>query len=79
MGSSGNLGKGFEGLSIARSNAEQADEARLRDEAQNRFQTMLQDAFRFNVPRTTTSTGTSKSQTDPSIFQDILGAAGTLF
>jgi hypothetical protein len=65
-GESGKMGTGFRNNSIARANSFQTTEAVLRDQAQSRWQQMIQNAFPFNTPRTTTSTGSgTSSQTQP--------------
>lgn len=80
FGSSGLQGSGLEKLAIGKVGEEESSVAQRRREAQTNFQQMIQNAFGFNIPRssTSTSTGTSKSQSDPSIFSDILGGLGAL-
>lgn len=60
FGQSGKVGAGVRDLNLGRMKEFQTTEGRLRDEAQQRFQQMIQNAFQFDIPRTTTShtTGT---------------------
>lgn len=74
-GESGKMGTGFRNNSIARANSFQTTEAVLRDQAQSRWQQIIQNAFRFTMPRSSTSTGSGTStQTQPGTpWQESLG------
>lgn len=78
-GPTGKLGQGYGQLAIARNKAIAASDAEQQNQALQRFQQMIQNAFAFNQPReyqtNTSSTGTS-TQPGPSIFDRILGYAG---
>lgn len=67
FGNSGKMGSGYRSLDIDRAKNQGSIEAQLRNEAMNRFQQWIQNAFQFNTPRsaTTTSSGTSSSVGPP--------------
>jgi hypothetical protein len=76
--SGGKVGGAMRSNAINRANAFQSTEANLRDQAQNKFMQMIQAAFQFNTPRstTTTSSGTqSGTNTQPGTpWQSYAGA-----
>jgi hypothetical protein len=68
MGGGGTEGRAMRSTAIDRAKGFQGAEATLRDQAQNRFQQMISNAFQFNQPRSFTNEGTSTttgSQTMP--------------
>ncbi len=68
FGGSGKEGAMMRSTAIDRAKGFQGAEATLRDQAQNRFQQMIQNAFQFNQPRSFTNEGTSTTtgtQTQP--------------
>ena len=74
FGNSGKLGQGYRSLDIDRAKARQSGLATLQDQAVNRFQQWIQDAFQFDVPRSTTSSGTSTTTGSGVPWQSSVGA-----
>lgn len=73
MGNSGKLGQGYRSLNIDRAKARQGGLANLQDQAVNRFQQWIQDAFQFNIPRSSTSSGTSTTTGSGMPWQSAVG------
>jgi len=76
-GTSGKEGSNLESNAIATSNAKQAAYSNLEDQANKTWQQMIGNAFRFNTPLSTTTTG--QTTNTPSPFSDIVSGLGAAF